>query len=72
MLAAVVAASEAVRIIESVYAPDITVVSGGVGLSPWMLEPLVKLGVQPTPFGHDAGLHGAAALALFPPRGVFA
>lgn len=71
MLAAVVAAGEAVRIIEAVYAPDIIVVSGGVGLSPWMLEPLVKLGVQPTPFGHDAGLHGAAALALFPPRGVF-
>jgi hypothetical protein len=69
---AIGAAREAVRIIKSVYAPEITVVSGGVGLSQWMLEALVDVGVQPTPFGHDAGLHGAAALALFPPRGVFA
>jgi N-acetylmannosamine-6-phosphate 2-epimerase/N-acetylmannosamine kinase len=69
--AAIGAAKEAVRIIKSVYAPEITVVSGGVGLSQWMLEALVPMGVQPTPFGHDAGLHGAAALALFPPRGVF-
>ena len=73
MAAAISAAQEAVRVIESVYAPDIIVVSGGVGLTPWMLEALTENEiVQPTPFGHDAGLHGAAALALFPPRGVFA
>ena len=70
-LAAVHAAKEAVRVIESVYAPEIIVVSGGVGLSEWMLDALVEGNVQPTPFGHDAGLYGAAALALFPPRGVF-
>jgi putative N-acetylmannosamine-6-phosphate epimerase/predicted NBD/HSP70 family sugar kinase len=70
--AAVRAAREAVRIIESVYAPDIIVLSGGVGLTEWMLEALTENDlVQPTPFGHDAGLFGAAALALFPPRGVF-
>lgn len=69
---AIAAAREAVRVIESVYAPDIIVVSGGVGLSEWMLEALTDGIVQPTPFGHDAGLYGAAALALFPPRGVFA
>ncbi len=69
---AIAAAREAVRIIESVYAPEIIVVSGGVGLTEWMLEALVDGIVQPTPFGHDAGLYGAAALALFPPRGVFA
>jgi putative N-acetylmannosamine-6-phosphate epimerase/predicted NBD/HSP70 family sugar kinase len=70
--AAIVAAREAVRVIESVYAPDAIVVSGGVGLKQWMLEALTEHElVQPTPFGHDAGLYGAAALALFPPRGVF-
>jgi predicted NBD/HSP70 family sugar kinase len=68
---AIAAAQEAVRILESVYAPEIIVVSGGVGLTEWMLEALVDGIVQPTPFGHDAGLYGAAALALFPPRGVF-
>ncbi|MEX2242475.1 MAG: putative N-acetylmannosamine-6-phosphate 2-epimerase [Fimbriimonadaceae bacterium] len=70
--AAISAAKEAVRIIEAVYAPEIIVVCGGVGLTQWMLEELTELDtVQPTPFGHDSGLHGAAALALFPPRGVF-
>ena len=28
-------------------------------------------GVEKSPFGEDAGLFGAAALALYPPIGVF-
>ena len=68
---AIEAAKEAVRVMESVYSPDVIVLSGGIGLSEWMLDALTSDTVQASPFGHDAGLFGAAALALFPPRGVF-
>lgn len=69
---AIAGAKEALRIVRSVYRPDRIVVSGGVGLSDWMVAGLEgEEGVVRTPFGHDAGLFGAAALALFPPRGVF-
>lgn len=65
-------AKEAIRIMRHVYRPDRIVVSGGVGLSEWMLAALDgEPDVVPTPFGHDAGLFGAAALALFPPRGLY-
>ncbi|MCH8980325.1 MAG: putative N-acetylmannosamine-6-phosphate 2-epimerase [Armatimonadetes bacterium] len=70
--AAVEGAKEAVRIMRSVYMPSTIFVSGGVGLSDWMLEALKdEPGVVPSPFEHDAGLYGAAALALFPPRNIF-
>lgn len=46
----------------TLYYPDHFVVCGGVGLAPW-LSP----GVPRSPFGQEAGLFGAAALALFMP-----
>ena len=56
----------------SVYMPSTIFLSGGVGLSDWMLDAMKdEPGVVPSPFEHDAGLYGAAALALFPPRNIF-
>ncbi len=60
---ALAAAVEAVR---GLYFPDDLVICGSVGLSDWMAPELERLGLIPSPFGHDAGLYGAAALALFP------
>ena len=52
--------------IRNLYFPDDIVIAGSVGLSDWMQPELVKEGVVPSPFGHEAGLYGAAALALYP------
>ena len=58
------------------FQPESIVVSGGVGLSEWARAGITE-GVAPetplefSPFEEDAGLYGAAALALFPPLGVF-
>jgi len=58
------AAVRAIRTLLALYMPDAIVVCGGVGLSPWL-----DLGeferIAPSPFGADAGLFGAAALALW-------
>ncbi len=51
-----------IQTVKSLYYPDNFVVCGGVGLAPW-LDP----GVPRSPFGPEAGLYGAAALALFLP-----
>lgn len=56
------AANEAVRAVKSMFHPDDMVVCGGVGLADWLDFELPR-----SPFGADAGLHGAAALALWPP-----
>ena len=56
-------AAEAIR---GMYFPDDLVVCGGVGLSEWIAPELQRLGIVTSPFGADAGIHGAAALALFP------
>jgi N-acetylmannosamine-6-phosphate 2-epimerase/N-acetylmannosamine kinase len=55
----------AIRLVHGLFHPDHIVVCGGVGLglvtgSDPMLDGL------PSPFGQDAGLYGAAALALWP------
>ena len=69
---AVQAARDAIHILQSVYRPHIIVLSGGVGLSDWMQDGICDIqGVEKSPFGKDAGLFGAAALALYPPIGVF-
>lgn len=60
---------EAVFAIRNLYFPDVIVVAGSVGLSDWMKPELVRMEVEASPFGTDAGLFGAAALALYPPRG---
>lgn len=56
-------------VVRSMWMPDHVVLCGGVGLAPWlhadMLEPS-QANLSLSPFGADAGLFGAAALALFP------
>jgi N-acetylmannosamine-6-phosphate 2-epimerase / N-acetylmannosamine kinase len=59
------AARHALSLVRALWMPEVVVLAGGVGLSPWLL-PALGEGV-PSPFGPDAGLFGAAALALFPP-----
>jgi putative N-acetylmannosamine-6-phosphate epimerase len=56
----------AVDALRGLYFPDEIVVCGGVGLADWLQEEVLELSLVPSPFGHDAGLFGAAALALFP------
>ncbi len=65
---AVLALTGAVKAVRDFYFPDVLVVGGSVGLSPWLAPHLQEHEVVPSPFGGDAGLYGAAALALFPPR----
>jgi predicted NBD/HSP70 family sugar kinase len=59
---ALVAGRRAVELVRTLYYPEAIVVGGGVGLSDWL-----ELGLPYAAWGHDAGLYGAAALALFPP-----
>lgn len=61
------AAKIALEAVQTLYYPDVVVLSGGVGLSP-LLKPLMNERVVTSPFGEDAGLYGAAAMALFPPE----
>ena len=63
---AIQALEGAITAIRDLYFPDDVVVGGGVGLSPWLRPEVERLGAVPSPFGKDAGLYGAAALALFP------
>lgn len=57
------AAQAALGAVRRLFHPDAVVVCGGVGLAEWLdIE-----GATRSPFGPDAGLYGAAALALFPP-----
>lgn len=59
------AAIMCVSILREVLFADEVIVCGGVGLST-MFSPLVeKLKLHVSPFGEDAGLYGAAALALY-------
>ncbi|HLP00245.1 MAG TPA: hypothetical protein VK171_16730, partial [Fimbriimonas sp.] len=55
-----------VKSIKETLFPDVIVVCGGVGLAPWMLPHLVELGCVASPYGAEAGLYGAAALAQYP------
>lgn len=64
---AVQALEDAIYILRNLYFADDILVGGSVGLSPWMQPHLDRLQVLASPFGTDAGLYGAAALALFPP-----
>lgn len=53
--------------LQEMYFPDQIICCGSVALSDWMKPYLNSPGLSATPFGQDAGLYGAAALALFPP-----
>ena len=63
---AVAALEGALKALQDLYFPDDLIVCGSVGLSPWLSPHLERLGASPSPFGPDAGLYGAAALALYP------
>ena len=56
----------ALEALRDLYFPDDVVVCGSVGLSDWLAPELARVGAVASPFGADAGLYGAAALALFP------
>jgi hypothetical protein len=57
----------AVDALRGLYFPDHIVIAGSVGLSDWMAPELASLNLDASPFRTDAGLYGAAAVALFPP-----
>ncbi len=56
----------AAKALRDLYFPDDLVVCGSVGLSEWLAPELARVEAVVSPFGADAGLYGAAALALFP------
>ncbi len=65
------AAEDAIRLIHTLFYPDVIVLAGGVGLQPWMDIPRLQAAapgtqVRKTPYGPDAGLVGAGFLALYP------
>lgn len=73
---AIDAAKRVIEAADLLWMPDIIVIAGGVGLSDWMREALAGLetrhaAVEFTPLEENGGLHGAAALAVRPPLGVF-
>jgi putative N-acetylmannosamine-6-phosphate epimerase/predicted NBD/HSP70 family sugar kinase len=63
----------AIRMVSTFLFPDIVIVCGTVGMQPWLdlelphLEGWPDVPVVRSPFGANAGLFGAAAIALFPP-----
>ncbi len=59
-----------VTLLRDVVLPETVVLAGGVGLRV-ADHPAVRPLAEPSPYGPDAGLHGAAALAFWPPADVF-
>jgi N-acetylmannosamine-6-phosphate 2-epimerase/N-acetylmannosamine kinase len=59
------AAAYAITTMRSLWAPQDIVVCGSIGLSDWLMPD-----ADPSPYGADAGLWGAAWLARRPPPGV--
>lgn len=51
--------------LRNLYFPDDLIISGSVGLCEWMRAEVERQQAIRTPFRGDAGLYGAAALALF-------
>lgn len=62
---AFIALQGAVNALSGLYFPDDVIIGGGVGTSEWMAPHVAACGAVPSPLGPDAGLYGAAALALF-------
>jgi len=68
------AVEHAIRMVSTFLFPDVVVVCGTVGMQPWLnlelpeQEGWPNVPVARSPFGADAGLYGAAALALYPPE----
>ncbi len=66
---AIEAFGKAWDVVRSMWMPDHVVLCGGVGLAPWLHADMLKSSgahLSLSPFVADAGLFGAAALALFP------
>ncbi len=61
------AAKAAIDAARKLFHPDQVIVCGGVGLSDWMAETLAEEGAMASPYGADAGLIGAAWIALRAP-----
>jgi putative N-acetylmannosamine-6-phosphate epimerase/predicted NBD/HSP70 family sugar kinase len=67
------AVHHAIRMVSTFLFPDVVILCGTVGMQPWLnLEVEVEPGwpkgrVERSPLHADAGLYGAAALALYPP-----
>lgn len=62
---AFVALHGAVEAVRSLYFPDDVIIGGGVGTSDWLAPHVAACNAITSPLGPDAGLFGAAALALF-------
>ena len=66
------AIAEVLSLIDTFLFPEVIVVCGTVGMQPWLdlaipdKEGFPRVPVVRSPFGADAGIHGAAAIALFP------
>lgn len=64
--------TELLRQIKGLYAPDLVVLCGGVSRADWFAQTCLSqsqpVALAQSPFGADAGLHGAAALAMWPPE----
>ncbi|MBX3097115.1 MAG: putative N-acetylmannosamine-6-phosphate 2-epimerase [Fimbriimonadaceae bacterium] len=58
--------------IKGLYAPQFVILCGGVTRADWFADACLwqrhPIPIADSPFGADAGLHGAAALALWPPE----
>lgn len=74
---ALAAATFAIQVVDELIHPDRIVICGAVGLQDWMWERLSAMShpngtmiVCRSPFEQEAGLYGAAALAIDPPPGV--
>jgi putative N-acetylmannosamine-6-phosphate epimerase/predicted NBD/HSP70 family sugar kinase len=63
---AVAALRGAMTALRDLYFPDEIIVGGAVGLSDWLAPHVHELGGKLSPFGREAGIYGAAALALYP------
>jgi hypothetical protein len=57
------------KALRDLYFPDEIVIAGSVGLSEWLAPHVAEEGGVPSPYGREAGIHGAAALALYPTYG---
>lgn len=72
--AANAAVQHAIRTISTLLFPDVIVVCGTVGMQRWLKlkgpkqKGIPAIPVERSPFGPNAGLFGAAALALWPPE----
>ena len=62
---ALLAGKEAAFRVRELFYPDEIVLAGTVAMNDWF-----EIGLPKSPFGSEAGLFGAAALALFPPPGI--